>query len=155
MAGELGELLRRVVQVASATIGSPPMTAFFCAPMISCRCASCSVFDAGAEPHIDSHIVARLPVARIDCAPTDCAAARSAACVACLRIVACRSMNRSLMPVSANMRAISFTFACEALNIWLAMVATWFCSAFGSTPWPCRLTPVRHSRVASMYCIAG
>jgi hypothetical protein len=28
---------------------------------------------------------------------------------------------------------------------------TWFCSAFESTPCPCRETPVRYSRVASMY----
>ena len=35
------------------------------------------------------------------------------------------------MPVSAKMRAIIFIFACAALNIWLAMVATWFCSDIG------------------------
>src|SRR6516164_11049080 len=67
----------------------------------------------------------------------------------------CRSANRSRMPVSAKMRAISFTLAWLALNIWLAMVATWFCSALGSTPCPCRDTPVRHSRVASWYCSSG
>jgi hypothetical protein len=66
-----------------------------------------------------------------------------------LRMVACNSENRSRTPVSAKMRAISFTLAWLALNIWLAMVATWFCSALGSTPCPCRDTPVRHSRVAS------
>jgi hypothetical protein len=47
-----------------------------------------------------------------------------AGAVACLRMVACNKVNRSLMPVSAKMRAISFTLPCAAENIWLAMVAT-------------------------------
>ena len=36
-----------------------------------------------------------------------------------------------------------------------AEMAVRLSKAFGSSPCPCRVTPVRHSRVASMYSIIG
>ena len=82
---------------------SPPASASFCRPIIAIRCAELLALAAGAEPDIDGHVVARLPVARIDRAPIGCAAARSAPVLPCLRITAmqqrrtgrgCRSRRR-------------------------------------------------------------
>ena len=128
--------------------------AFSWAPMTMLRWASCSVLVPVPRPTL--MVMSLRAFQSRGSTVTHWLRSRAVCgCEPCLRTTACSSENRSRMPVSAKMRAIIFIFACAALNIWLAMVATWFCRTLGSTPWPCRDTPVRHSRVASWYCSSG